>query len=189
MSKTARQADVGFDSEDPRCNDGGPACEGCLMVGWCLGDYPLAETVSAERVSAADELVTAGPDGCGRCHTCAPNKIGGPIRMIVCLECGNKRCPKASDCRNDCTGSNEPGQAGSAYPAATTITERQCCGSLVTGPHKMGCNYKLVATESTNEINGLQQKQAVSGSSGGRPCKPCRCGQDGCADSVACPRR
>ena len=21
--------------------------------------------------------------------------------------------------------------------------ERQCCGSLVTGPHKMGCDYKM----------------------------------------------
>lgn len=98
----------------------------------------------AERVSAADELNRAGPDGCGRCHTCAPNKIGGPMRMIVCPECGNKRCPKANDCRNACTGSNEPGQAGSAYPASPTITERQCCGALASGPHKMGCDYKIL---------------------------------------------
>lgn len=33
-------------------------------------------------------------------------------KMIVCSECGNKRCPKASDQRLDCTGSNEPGQPG-----------------------------------------------------------------------------
>ena len=66
--------------------------------------------------------------------------------------------------------------------------ERACCGALESGPHKMGCDYKLVATESTNEINGLRQKQAVSGSSGGRQIKPCRCGPDGCADSVSCPR-
>jgi hypothetical protein len=44
----------------------------------------------------------------------------GPIpvtmtRMIVCSKCGNKRCPHANDHRNACTGSNEPGQLGSAY--------------------------------------------------------------------------
>lgn len=36
-------------------------------------------------------------------------------RMILCPICGNKRCPHANDHRNACTGSNEPGQPGSAY--------------------------------------------------------------------------
>lgn len=36
--------------------------------------------------------------------------------MIVCSICGNKRCPHAKDHRNECTGSNEKGQPGSAYP-------------------------------------------------------------------------
>ena len=36
-------------------------------------------------------------------------------RMILCATCGNKRCPHATDHRHACTGSNEPGQAGSAY--------------------------------------------------------------------------
>jgi hypothetical protein len=36
-------------------------------------------------------------------------------RMILCQVCGNKRCPHATNHRNACTGSNEPGQAGSAY--------------------------------------------------------------------------
>lgn len=36
-------------------------------------------------------------------------------RMFLCPACGNKRCPKATDHRLDCTGSNEPGQPGSAY--------------------------------------------------------------------------
>ena len=35
--------------------------------------------------------------------------------MIVCPDCGNKRCPKATHHDNSCTGSNEPGQAGSMY--------------------------------------------------------------------------
>ena len=35
--------------------------------------------------------------------------------MIVCEICGNKRCPHATDCSLECTGSNEPGQRGSVY--------------------------------------------------------------------------
>ena len=35
--------------------------------------------------------------------------------MLLCPECGNKRCPKASDCSLPCSGSNEPGQKGSIY--------------------------------------------------------------------------
>lgn len=35
--------------------------------------------------------------------------------FIVCATCGNKRCPKATDCELACTGSNESGQAGSIY--------------------------------------------------------------------------
>jgi hypothetical protein len=54
------------------------------------------------------------------CRECLSGKYeyGLPVtmtRMVVCTECGNKRCPHANDHRNDCTGSNEPGQAGSAY--------------------------------------------------------------------------
>lgn len=35
--------------------------------------------------------------------------------MIVCNQCGNKRCPMATDHNHECTGSNEPGQKGSRY--------------------------------------------------------------------------
>ena len=35
--------------------------------------------------------------------------------MYVCTTCGNKRCPKATDCSLECTGSNEVGQDGSMY--------------------------------------------------------------------------
>lgn len=51
------------------------------------------------------------------CHTCRPVTMGD-MRFVVCPECGNKRCPHANDHRNACTGSNEPGQVDSAYPAA-----------------------------------------------------------------------
>ncbi len=37
------------------------------------------------------------------------------MTMVLCQICGNKRCPKASDHRHACTGSNETGQPGSAY--------------------------------------------------------------------------
>lgn len=36
-------------------------------------------------------------------------------RMIVCAKCKNKRCPKATDHRLECTNSNLPGQVGSVY--------------------------------------------------------------------------
>ena len=51
------------------------------------------------------------------CRTCRPVTMSD-MRFVVCPECGNKRCPHANDHRNACTGSNEPGQEGSAYPAA-----------------------------------------------------------------------
>lgn len=50
------------------------------------------------------------------CRTCRPVAIND-MRFVVCPDCGNKRCPRANDHRNACTGSNEPGQEGSAYPA------------------------------------------------------------------------
>lgn len=51
------------------------------------------------------------------CRTCRPVDIND-MRFVVCPKCGNKRCPRANDHRNACTGSNEPGQEGSAYPVA-----------------------------------------------------------------------
>lgn len=64
--------------------------------------------------------------GCGACWKCLDGVrvpfLGGefmiPVTsqmMILCVECGNKRCPKASDCSLKCTNSNAPGQAGSVY--------------------------------------------------------------------------
>lgn len=48
------------------------------------------------------------------CYDCTPDWWG----MRLCSTCGNKRCPHATSCQNTCTGSNEPGQPGSAYPAS-----------------------------------------------------------------------
>lgn len=41
--------------------------------------------------------------------------IKGFLGMVLCARCGNKRCPHANDHDLECTGSNEPGQKGSAY--------------------------------------------------------------------------
>ena len=48
------------------------------------------------------------PDKC-TCLKCSPQTIPN-MRFIVCLICGNKRCPHALDHNNECTNSNEVGQ-------------------------------------------------------------------------------
>ncbi len=58
---------------------------------------------------------------CGECHKCLEGKFNedgwaiGLTRFIVCPDCGNKRCPKATNHDFKCTDSNEPGQEGSFY--------------------------------------------------------------------------
>ncbi|SAB05142.1 Uncharacterised protein [Enterobacter hormaechei] len=70
--------------------------------------------IDGEKIFAERDALNA-PD-CW-CRTCRPITLTD-MRFVVCPECGNKRCPHANDHRNACTGSNEPGQEGSAYPAA-----------------------------------------------------------------------
>jgi len=50
------------------------------------------------------------------CEDCdiAANK-GMRSRMSLCPDCGNKRCPKATNHANACTGSNAIGQPGSSW--------------------------------------------------------------------------
>ena len=52
-------------------------------------------------------------------------------RMILCPTCGNKRCPKASDRRLDCTNSNERGQPGSVYTTRAESVQVERDGSAV----------------------------------------------------------
>ena len=61
------------------------------------------------------------------CLTCRPMRVDDPesIRMALCPTCGNKRCPKANNHRNQCSNSNEPGQKGSAYEGCG-ITQKGC---------------------------------------------------------------
>ncbi len=69
-------------------------------------------------------------DGCGNCHACLVGVMENnmPVtsqRMIVCSDCGNKRCPKASNHRHKCTGSNEVGQHGSIYTAPRELSDEE----------------------------------------------------------------
>jgi len=82
---------------------------------------------NSEKLKSAVWIGIDLAEGCGPinspvtqdcwCRACRP-VVMADMRFVVCPECGNKRCPKANDHRNDCSGSNEPGQDGSAYPAA-----------------------------------------------------------------------
>lgn len=74
-----------------------------------------AESALDRMVANAQELGLYDEAKCG-CQTCQPITLRN-MRMIVCETCGNKRCPHANDHRNECSGSNEPGQPGSSYPA------------------------------------------------------------------------
>ncbi|HHO9829358.1 TPA: hypothetical protein ACRZF4_000603 [Escherichia coli] len=68
------------------------------------------------------------------CRTCRPVTVTD-MRFVVCPDCGNKRCPHANDHRNACTGSNEPGQDGSAYPAAP---QQEVTQALAKGMERYG---------------------------------------------------
>lgn len=48
------------------------------------------------------------------CYNCA-TPMKRMTTFIVCPECGNKRCPHATDHSLECTNSNEPGQKGSRF--------------------------------------------------------------------------
>jgi len=75
------------------------------------------------------------------CHKCNKNELVNGIpfamtRMILCPNCGNKRCPKASDHTLQCTNSNKPNQDGSVYttqPQRKPLTDEeidQICGDV-----------------------------------------------------------
>lgn len=87
--------------------------------------------IDAEKIFAERDALNA-PD-CW-CRTCRPVTISD-MRFVVCPECGNKRCPHANDHRNACTGSNEPGQEGSAYPAAP---QQEVTQALAKGMERYG---------------------------------------------------
>lgn len=72
---------------------------------------------------------------CLRCIDAPKHGLDNPAarRMILCPACGNKRCPRATDHRFACTGSNETGQFGSDYgvPCLETAVPGLGVGSRV----------------------------------------------------------
>ena len=88
-----------------------------------------AITALRERLAQPEQ----GPVNKYCCHSCF-NKSGQVFldRMILCPECGNKRCPKASHHDLPCTTSNEPGQPGSVYTAPQPEPEPV---AWLDGPH------------------------------------------------------
>ena len=85
-----------------------------------LRDYKIVERLHLGLTATNPERYS---NECESCHRCIEEKkltgaFDFPLSssvMIVCPICGNKRCPKASDHRLECTNSNEPGQKGSVY--------------------------------------------------------------------------
>ncbi|MEA1019607.1 hypothetical protein U5820_18230 [Enterobacter asburiae] len=101
---------------------------------YCAGvwaDIP-AKLRRAAMLQGADGNSPVIPD-CS-CRTCRPVTFSDS-RFVVCPECGNKRCPHANDHRNACSGSNEPGQEGSAYPAAP---QQEVAQALAKGMERYG---------------------------------------------------
>ncbi|MEI4974396.1 hypothetical protein U1437_08840 [Aeromonas caviae] len=80
--------------------------------------------VVSEVIKAWAAMLAAAP----KPECCRPVAMTN-MRFVVCPDCGNKRCPRANDHRNACTGSNELGQEGSAYPAAPKQQGGEPCAS------------------------------------------------------------
>lgn len=101
-------------------------CPGCVpasqaYVTAVTGGLPASELIPFTRGEVVEPST-----GCGACHWCEnqwqsathalnPQKLPLGWGFIVCPDCGNKRCPKATHHDHACTRNNEPGQSGSVY--------------------------------------------------------------------------
>ncbi|EOZ1493151.1 hypothetical protein [Enterobacter asburiae] len=140
----AMEMDDDFDSAFEHGKAAGwNACRAAMLQGAEPVSQPctLREGVAAIRnsgIAIDDEKIKAERDALNEptcwCHTCRPVTVTD-MRFIVCPDCGNKRCPHANDHRNACTGSNEPGQEGSAYPAAP---QQEVTQALAKGMERYG---------------------------------------------------
>ena len=88
--------------------------------------------MNEKTTDSAASALSAGLCGCRQCLRDRDVRANGfPIEaclMILCETCGNKRCPHATDHRNACTGSNAPGQPGSAYGGLDPHNDRVQAG-------------------------------------------------------------
>jgi hypothetical protein len=109
-------------------------------IAWIDPNDNMSDPFSWNKTSYHTVPLYTAPqcDGCGNCHACLVGAMENnmPVtsqRMIVCSDCGNKRCPKASNHRHKCTGSNEVGQYGSIYTAPRELSDEEilnvafCC--------------------------------------------------------------
>lgn len=97
------------------------ACRAAMLQGAENAESPTTMQTapalgSSPKIAESPSSNSPVIPGCS-CRNCRPVTMTD-MRFVVCPVCGNKRCPHANDHRNACTGSNEPGQEGSAYPAA-----------------------------------------------------------------------
>lgn len=90
------------------------------------------------------------------CRTCRPVVLND-MRFVVCPDCGNKRCPRANDHRNACTGSNEHGQEGSAYPDTTQSPGSEPAtvpGSWIPVSEQMPIEFEAVIAFDGDQVYG-----------------------------------
>jgi len=78
-----------------------------------IADEPYLTDVERATIDQAARLIAGMGEVCW-CETCRP-MARMDVRFIVCPDCGNKRCPRATNHSNACTNSNEPGQPGSSW--------------------------------------------------------------------------
>jgi hypothetical protein len=110
---------------------------GAFLFGFGLATYITAVIVSPRDDSApiadaptdvpSDQIEILPKCGCITCVDARPIGWLPPTsrtRMIVCEFCGNKRCPHATYHGNECTGSNEPGQAGSVFGNCRPLSDQ-----------------------------------------------------------------
>ena len=88
------------------------------------------------------------------CYECLKDmkEDGWPIpltRMILCPDCGNKRCPKATNHTLECTNSNDYGQPGSRYSDDYVEPEYQ---SMLIAPSFIEPDPIVVLDKNSKEI-------------------------------------
>lgn len=97
-----------------------------LMKADKLTECELTFDLDGEKVNVMVSIINSALE-CW-CSTCRPVTIfdkPGDNRMVLCPDCGNKRCPHATYHGNACTGSNEPGQAGSSYSGGSAVGAKE----------------------------------------------------------------
>lgn len=97
------------------------------LVDESVADITDALAEVSKQLEAYEKMLgqTAYLRNPGDCHLCETERVErfheenptgfAASPMIVCPECGAKRCPKATWHDNPCSNSNAPGQFGSVY--------------------------------------------------------------------------